>query len=151
MTEPEKSVRPVRHSRKIVPAGLLVVLLLMGAFAFLRPDAPTTPGGSPGSEQTLGTDQDSGLPWVAADSLPPEAIETLELIDAGGPFPYDKDGSTFGNREGLLPDQGRGHYAEYTVPTPGEGDRGARRIVTGDGGEFYWTADHYESFERIRR
>lgn len=149
MTEPATPVRPVRHSRKLVPAALVVVVLVVGLFAFLRPDTPET--GSPGGEQTLGTDAESGLAWVAEDALPPEAAETLELIDAGGPFPYDKDGSTFGNREGLLPGQGGGYYAEYTVPTPGEDDRGARRIVTGDGGEFYWTADHYESFERIRR
>jgi len=74
------------------------------------------------------------------------------LIDQGGPFPYpDKDGSTFGNFEGLLPDHPRGYYAEYTVVTPGSSDRGARRIITGDGGEYYWTEDHYASFARIAR
>jgi ribonuclease T1 len=95
---------------------------------------------------------DSGLPWVELDTLPPEAAETVALIDQGGPFPYpEKDGTTFSNREGVLPDQGDGYYKEYTVPTPGSDDRGARRIVTGSGGEFYWTDDHYRSFERIRR
>lgn len=84
--------------------------------------------------------------------LPPEAAETVELIDAGGPFPYPgKDGSTFGNFEGLLPERPRGYYKEYTVPTPGEDDRGARRIIAGDDGELYWTGDHYASFARIRR
>ncbi|MFT4286847.1 ribonuclease domain-containing protein [Nocardioides sp.] len=98
------------------------------------------------------TDPDSGLPWIDAADLPEEARQTLELIDAGGPFPYpDKDGSTFGNREGILPAESRGYYAEYTVPTPGSRDRGARRIIAGDGGELYWTQDHYESFERISR
>ncbi len=97
-------------------------------------------------------DPDSGLAWVEAVELPEEAVETLELIEAGGPFPYPgKDGSTFGNYEGILPGYKRGYYAEYTVPTPGSSDRGARRIIVGDGGEFYWTADHYDSFERIRR
>jgi ribonuclease T1 len=97
-------------------------------------------------------DPESGLPWIDEADLTPEGRETLELIDAGGPFPHPgKDGSTFGNFEGLLPDHPRGYYSEYTVPTPGESDRGARRIVAGDGGELYWTVDHYESFERIRR
>ena len=78
---------------------------------------------------------------------------TLALIDQGGPFPCDKDGVIFQNREGILPDQDDGYYAEYTVlsATTCEGPRGALRIVTGDGGEYYWTEDHYESFERILR
>lgn len=98
------------------------------------------------------TDPESGLRWVLEVELPVEAQGTLALIDQGGPFPYPgKDGSTFGNFEGLLPDRERGYYAEYTVLTPGSSDRGARRIITGDGGEYYWTEDHYESFERISR
>ncbi len=97
------------------------------------------------------TDPDSGLPYVALDQLPPEAGETVALIDAGGPFPYDEDGSRFGNYEGILPDEDDGYYQEYTVETPGLSHRGARRIVRGAEGEFYWTEDHYESFERIWR
>ena len=91
----------------------------------------------------------SGLPTVTVAELPPEGIETLELIAAGGPFPYDKDGATFGNREGLLPPQPSGFYAEYTVITPGEDDRGARRIVGGDDGSRFYTADHYASFREV--
>jgi len=88
---------------------------------------------------------------VTRAQLPAEGVQTLDLILRGGPFPYRKDGSTFHNREGLLPDRPRGHYREYTVPTPGSPDRGARRIVTGgDPPEvFYYTADHYRSFRRI--
>lgn len=86
---------------------------------------------------------------IHASALPPEARQTLERIRAGGPFPYAKDGSTFANREGRLPDRPRGYYREYTVPTPGRQDRGARRIVTGGTTEFYWTVDHYRSFRRI--
>jgi ribonuclease T1 len=82
--------------------------------------------------------------------LPPEARATLDLIRAGGPFPQQQDGRTFGNREKLLPQRARGYYREYTVRTPGARDRGARRIVAGRGGEFYYTADHYRSFQRIR-
>ena len=87
---------------------------------------------------------------IALADLPPEARHTLALIRAGGPFPYAQDGGTFGNRERLLPRHERGYYREYTVGTPGARDRGARRIVTGSGGEFYYTADHYRSFQRIQ-
>ena len=74
----------------------------------------------------------------------------LALIKSGGPFSHAQDGSTFGNRERLLPSQGPGYYREYTVKTPGASDRGARRIVAGRGGEYYYTDDHYNSFRRIR-
>ncbi len=108
--------------------------------------SPSTP---PASE---GTDPASGLPVVRLADLPPEAARTVELIDAGGPFPEpEHDGGTFGNREELLPDQPYGYYREYTVPTPGAETRGARRIVAGRDGELYWTADHYSSFSLIRR
>lgn len=97
------------------------------------------------------TDED-GFRWVAAAELPHPAQDVLEAIDAGGPFAHaGKDGSTFGNYEQVLPQRKRGYYREYTVDTPGLNHRGARRIVTGQGGQFYWTADHYESFARIRR
>jgi ribonuclease T1 len=96
-------------------------------------------------------DPESGLPVVRLADLPPEAARTVELIDAGGPFPEDEDGGTFENREELLPDQAFGYYREYTVPTPGSDDRGARRIIGGDDGELYWTGDHYRSFSRIAR
>jgi ribonuclease T1 len=84
--------------------------------------------------------------------LPIEAQRTVALIDRGGPFPYAKDGATFGNRERLLPVQRTGYYREYTVPTPGSDDRGARRVIAGDGGrQLFYTGDHYASFVRIRR
>lgn len=92
-----------------------------------------------------------GMPTVQADRLPAEARRTLRLIDDGGPFPYEKDGSVFRNFERELPRRERGYYREYTVPTPGERDRGARRIVTGSGGETYYTADHYASFKAVLR
>lgn len=96
-----------------------------------------------------------GLAVVAVVDLPPEAHDTLGLIDAGGPFPYDRDGVVFENREGILPDEDRGYYREYTVDTPGSGDRGARRIITGGSrdapSEYYWTEDHYRTFERVQR
>jgi guanyl-specific ribonuclease Sa len=75
----------------------------------------------------------------------------LRLIASRGPFPYDRDGVVFGNYEHRLPEQPRGYYHEYTVPTPGAHNRGARRIITG--GEppqnYYYTDDHYDSFRQI--
>ncbi|QIM22718.1 ribonuclease [Phycicoccus sp. HDW14] len=95
------------------------------------------------------TDPASGLPTVARADLPREARRTLDLIAAGGPFPYERDGVVFQNRERILPPQARGWYHEYTVPTPGEGDRGARRIVTGRDGVAYWSPDHYATFSVV--
>ena len=91
------------------------------------------------------------LPVVSLGQLPSQAADTVALIDSGGPFPYDQDDSVFGNFEGLLPDEPRGYYREYTVVTPGSEDRGARRIIAGENGELYWTDDHYQSFSRILR
>ncbi|MGD9872477.1 MAG: ribonuclease domain-containing protein [Thauera sp.] len=112
---------------------LLPILALLGALVACSPPS------APQSQQ----------PTHAG--LPPEAIETLALIQQGGPFPYRKDGSTFQNRERLLPSKPRGYYREYTVPTPGARDRGARRIVSGGNPPrvFYYTADHYRSFRQI--
>jgi ribonuclease T1 len=90
-----------------------------------------------------------GLLVIYVDQLPREARDTLYLIERGGPFPFDKDGVVFQNREGILASRQRGYYHEYTVVTPGENDRGARRIVTGSRGELYYTDDHYDSFKRI--
>jgi ribonuclease T1 len=96
----------------------------------------------------------SQLETVALASLPSEAQTTERLIRAGGPFPYTKDGSRFGNRERLLPAKARGYYREYTVKTPGSRDRGARRIVCGGQqptapDACFYTSDHYTSFRRI--
>ena len=91
----------------------------------------------------------TSLPTITVAKLPPEGVETLELIEAGGPFPYEQDGATFGNREGILPTQPKGFYAEYTVVTPGSDDRGARRIVAGDDGSRFYTVDHYASFREV--
>jgi len=94
------------------------------------------------------------LATVAVSSLPPEARKTLVLIKRGGPFRYRQDGRVFSNRERHLPARARGYYREYTVPTPGARDRGARRIVAGGdvrgSAEYYYTDDHYNSFRRIR-
>lgn len=107
--------------------------------------APTPTANAPPVERA------SDLPIVAYGELPPEAHATIALIDSDGPFPFDKDGSTFQNREGILPDRAMGYYREYTVITPDEDDRGARRIVGGEDGELYYTDDHYNSFREIIR
>lgn len=100
----------------------------------------------------LARDDTYGRPLgtIGLAALPIEARTTLELIRNGGPFPYRKDGSVFQNREQRLPFRPRGYYREYTVPTPGATDRGARRIIAGERQEYFYTSDHYRSFRRIQ-
>lgn len=118
-----------RHALAALLLGLAAVALPATA---QRGPAPATPPGE-----------------VAFEQLPKEAKATLALIRKGGPYPYAKDGAVFGNREGLLPKQKRGYYREYTVKTPGERTRGARRIIKGASGELFYTDDHYGHFRRI--
>jgi ribonuclease T1 len=89
------------------------------------------------------------FPEIEKNQLPREAVETLALIKKGGPYSYQRDGVVFSNREKLLPARERGWYREYTVRTPGERSRGARRIVAGRDGTLYYSDDHYRSFRRI--
>ncbi|MFD9733683.1 ribonuclease domain-containing protein [Umezawaea sp. NPDC059074] len=91
----------------------------------------------------------SGFPKAALSSLPTQATDTVRLIQRGGPYPYSQDGATFQNREKILPACSTGYYHEYTVKTPGSSTRGARRIITGNGGEYFYTADHYASFKLV--
>lgn len=92
------------------------------------------------------------LAEVVPDDVERRELEkTLELIQRRGPFPHRQDGVVFQNRERRLPQHPRGYYHEYTVRTPGASNRGARRVVRGDGGELYYTRDHYRSFIRIDR
>ena len=87
---------------------------------------------------------------VSIANLPAEARETLRAIKQGGPFAFDRDGAVFNNFEQVLPKRQRGYYHEYTVRTPGMNNRGVRRIISGDANEYYYTADHYQTFKRIR-
>lgn len=134
-------------------AGLLAgVLAVLGAL--LAGCAGTDPATEPpAASQKSGSAPAwaAGMATVQESRLPAEARRTLALIDKGGPYPYARDGIVFGNFEGHLPEHQRGYYHEYTVPTPAAGSRGARRIVTGDGGEFYYTDDHYNSFRAVLR
>jgi guanyl-specific ribonuclease Sa len=134
----------VGSSRRITLALVgLVVLVLAGWFTQSQlTDEPPPPSQSSQSQ--------SGMRERALSDLPAEAAVTWQLIERGGPFPHpEDDGKVFGNREGLLPDQDRGYYHEYTVETPGSDDRGARRLVTGAADEVYYTGDHYESFVKV--
>ena len=111
------------------------------------PATPKSPSSAPAPAQAR--NNPSGLPAVRESDLPAEGRRVLALIRAGGPYRYSQDDQTFGNLEGILPRKDRGYYREYTVPTPGESDRGARRIVAGSSGEKYYTDDHYETFRFI--
>lgn len=121
---------------KLVLTGLLWASVLLGGQAYGRQDAPNRAQGT-----------------VSRAELPRQGLDTYERIFQGGPFPYDKDGSVFGNRERLLPPHKRGYYREYTVKTPSIRTRGARRIVCGGPATqpdaCYYTADHYASFRKI--
>ncbi len=155
------------RTRRPLLALLLLGVLLAGGYLLsaLRSDDPATSGSvatSTGAAPTAGPRQNGtgrpsatvrpgadGLDTVRPADLPVEAQQVLRLIDTGGPFPYSQDGNVFGNVERLLPAHQRGWYHEYTVPTPGSRDRGARRIIAGQDGARYYTADHYDSFARV--
>ena len=139
-------LRP-RTLKKLL-AGLLLPLLVVVLARLGLTDA------SEGLAATAAVAEAGAVAEVAVEDLPAQARRTLVLIRKGGPFPYGKDGSTFGNRERLLPPKRHGYYTEYTVPTPSSPDRGARRIVAGgdpsSSDDLYYTDDHYGSFRKIR-
>lgn len=142
-------------------AALLAVLLGLVVLAFMLGSLPQTGTGPTGagpaapsqstsaSRTPAAVANPSGLPEIKASELPPEARQTLDLITRGGPYPYSRDNVPFGNFERILPRKASGYYREFTVRTPGESDRGARRIVAGEAGEKYYTDDHYQSFKFI--
>jgi ribonuclease T1 len=126
---------------KFALTSFLLAASLTGT-ALVQARQPSREGSAPNSSAV-----------IAIAELPKAGQVTYELIRAGGPFPFDKDGVVFGNRERQLPTERRGFYREYTVPTPGSRDRGARRIVCGGPARApqacYYTADHYASFRKI--
>ncbi|MER7012560.1 ribonuclease domain-containing protein [Saccharopolyspora sp. NPDC000359] len=134
-------------SRKRISTALIGLIALVVIGWFVRDYAATDPAPAGSQPVAAVPGAESGLPVEKLSTLPPEVDKTWQLIQRNGPFPHPgKDGTVFGNREGILPDQEAGYYHEYTVPTPGSRDRGARRLVTGDRSELYYTSDHYESF-----
>lgn len=138
----------------LVALAVLAALVLVGTFA--RPgSAPPAPtgGAAPPASSACATvsaqvpgEAASRLPVQPLCALPPEAAAVYAQIRTGGPYRYERDGIVFANAERLLPAEPRGYYHEFTVPTPGEGDRGARRLITGSEQELYYTGDHYGSF-----
>jgi ribonuclease T1 len=122
----------------------ITLTVMLSAFALLN---PVQAKGLPGAF--------SDDPQITLTELPKEALQTLALIRSGGPFPNEKDGVVFGNREKQLPKQARGYYTEYTVKTPSAKNRGARRLVVGGepqtSKEIYYTDDHYQSFKRVKQ
>jgi len=116
----------------------LAILVFAATFAY-------SPGLQVFGRTTVGSSDEA----ITVAALPREAREILQAIKRGGPFESSRDGATFGNYERLLPARGRGYYREYTVPTPGATNRGARRIIAGNDGEYYYTDDHYRSFKRV--
>ncbi|WP_329057614.1 ribonuclease domain-containing protein [Amycolatopsis sp. NBC_01480] len=132
--------------------ALLVGFLGFATAAQAAPAAPAAPAAtaSPASVLQNSCGDLSGFTHTALSSLPAEATTTYNLIQSGGPFPYPKnDGVVFTNREGILPSCSSSYYHEYTVPTPGASNRGTRRIITGQGGEYFYTGDHYATFSVI--
>ena len=128
---------------RVYPIARLLLIALLATLALLsvtRAESRDT-----GRERVTS----DAIATIALADLPSEGRATLALIHAGGPFPYPKDGITFGNRERRLPSHPRGYYQEYTVKTPGVRNRGARRIIAGGQAEFYYSDDHYETFRRI--
>jgi ribonuclease T1 len=131
------------------------ILLIVLAVAFLASNSidcnefGLNPPESSSVTTSAATVTASNAKIINLNELPPEARTTLQLIKKKGPFPYSKDGAVFNNIEGLLPTKPNGYYHEYTVVTPGSSDRGARRIISGSNGKYYYTDDHYVSFRLI--
>ncbi len=128
----------------------LLFALLIGIAVSIQVQASDTMELAKRSHDAATQGQIRSIATIAVGALPLEAKATLKLIKHGGPFPYPKDGTIFNNREGRLPARVRGYYREYTVKTPGRRDRGARRIIAGSDGEFYYTDDHYNTFRLIK-
>ncbi len=128
--------------------GLRMLRLLCVVFAAIL----WLPLASYGSSEGLQAAQrdPGGLPVIAAANLSAEARDTLRTIKQGGPFAFKRDGAVFNNFEQVLPKRQHGYYHEYTVATPGMNNRGVRRIISGETGEYYYTGDHYQTFNRIQ-
>ncbi|AXB44314.1 ribonuclease domain-containing protein [Amycolatopsis albispora] len=135
------------NQKSRVAGVLLAILVALFGGATAVSAAPVAPAAPVTVQAECG--DTSGFEQAPLDSLPAEAGETYDLIQQGGPYPYPQDDTVFQNRERLLPLCDSGYYREYTVETPGSPDRGARRIVKGEGDEYFYTADHYESFVLI--
>jgi ribonuclease T1 len=140
--------RRLRRPQLALIALVLAVGIGYGISALHSSDSSSSSSASASSTATASVSA-TASGSVGLSTLPVQVAQTVALIKAGGPFPYSQDGVVFDNNEHLLPAHSRGYYHEYTVVTPGANDRSTRRIVTGQGGEFYYTDDHYETFNPI--
>lgn len=145
------------RSARAFAAGLVLLLTAGCAGGSSSSPGTTATSGSSASSKAGKTSagkavptNPSDLPTIKESQLPKEAKQTLKLIRAGGPFPYERDGVHFGNYEKVLPVKKGSYYKEYTVKTPGTSSRGAKRIIVGNGSEKYFTTDHYETFKFIQ-
>ena len=140
---------PASRRTMIAGSAIAVLLVLLAVlYISLTHGSVTTADGSTttnraGTVTTLGADQ------VSYAELPAQARQTIDLIQAGGPYPYSRDGIVYENRSGALPRHTSGYYLEFTVPTPGATTRGTRRIISGQSGERYYTDDHYATFRLV--
>jgi guanyl-specific ribonuclease Sa len=140
-------VRNVRRLRRVRRPLIALVALVAALGIGYGVQAVHRDNGAPARTPSVTATPTAHLRAVALSRLPPQAAQTVDLIAAGGPFPYPhNDGAVFHNAEHRLPAHADGWYREYTVPTPGEQDRGARRIIRGQDGTLYWTGDHYVTF-----
>ena len=137
--------------RRIRRPQLALIGLLLALVIGYAVEALSSHGSGPARPATtISVTNSASSQGVPLSSLPAQAAATVALIERGGPFPYPRnDGVVFHNLEHRLPAERDGFYREYTVPTPGAATRGARRIITGADGEFYYTGDHYEHFVRV--
>lgn len=127
--------------------GLALLLAGLWLFQTLETNQTAVQRNKQSQNSRVSADQFRFVTWA---DLPSQAQLVYQKIRQQQRLPYPQDGSIFNNYQAELPTHPRGYYREYTVPTPGESDRGARRIVTGNAGEIYYTADHYQSFVRVK-
>jgi ribonuclease T1 len=130
--------------------AVVVAVTGVGMALIIKHGRDTGPAAAVVAPSASGTPR-SNLPTIDVADMPPEAVATLALIDQGGPYPFRQDGTIFGNFEHRLPERERGYYREFTVVTPGENDRGRRRLIAGAAGDIYYTDDHYETFRQVLR
>lgn len=126
--------------RKLATIGAGLVML---ALACAPAPVPPAPAQVPAQVQGVG-------------SVPRHVQETLTYIRQHGDAPAGfVGGRVFGNYEGILPrfDQRRKRivYREWDVHPRAEGrNRGTERLVTGNDGRAWYTADHYRTFVEVK-
>src|SRR5262245_7146787 len=139
----------MKRTPTLIVLVLLLLLALLGGRQWLGSSSEPAPEATAAAAPETAGVPDAALQRFSAEERG-AVLATLALVASGGPFRHAKDGSVFSNREGRLPQRAAGYYREYTVETPNSPDRGARRIVAGEGGEIFYTRDHYGSFLQLK-